>query len=150
LIKRNKRNKVTDLIEAADAHRWNHLEMDMCKHQNDWQPFGVELTVKEYQELPKLLAQHPHCELYAYQHDTRFAWGYYRRQLNVGKRKLYDQTFSFPKRKSLIKKKRRGNFNVLAVYNPKAMEIIHVMCADVRYFEKKAKLMKAEKSKRIR
>lgn len=120
---------VAALIEAADTRRWNHREADTRKHKNDWQPFGVELTAKEYQDLPKLLAQHTHCELYAYQHDTRFAWGYYRRQLNIGKRKVYD---------------------VLAVYDPKAMEIIHVMCADVRYFERKAKLMRAAKPKRIR
>jgi hypothetical protein len=120
---------ITALIEAADARRWNHLEMDTRKHQNDWQRFRIKLTGKEYQELPKLLAQHPHCELYAYQHDTRFAWGYYRRQLNVGKRKLY---------------------NVLAVYDPKAMEIIHVMRADIRYFEKKANLIKALLPKKIR
>ena len=120
---------ITALIEAADARCWNHLEADTRKHQNDWQRFGIELTAKEYHQLPKLLAQHPHCELYAYQHDTRFAWGYYRRQLNVGKRKLYD---------------------VLAVYNPKAMEIIHVMRANAKYFERKAKLMKSAKPKRIR
>ena len=120
---------ITALIEAADARRWNHLEADTRKHRHDWQRFGVELTIKEYQELPKFLAQHSHCALYAYQHDTSFAWGYYRRQLNVSKWKLYD---------------------VLAVYHPEAMEIIHVMRADARYFEKKAKLMKTEKPKRLR
>ncbi len=97
------------LPEAAEAERWNHWRHELEAHVKDWVKAGDTrrpLRAEEFASIPEAVAQYPFVELCVYGYYGRAVWGFYARKL--------------PFREWTLT-------NVLVVYDPLAMEVIHCM-----------------------
>ena len=99
------------LLKAAEAERWNHWQHEVEAHVRDWVKAGDmrrPLQAEEFADLPEAVARYPFVELciYGYGYRGEVVWGFYARKLPFRERILT---------------------NILVVYDPAAMEIIHCM-----------------------
>ena len=99
----------TALLEAAEAERWNHWQHELEAHARDWVKAGDmrrPLRTEEFASIPEAVAQYPFVELCVYGYYGRAMWGFYARKLPFWEWALT---------------------NVLVVYDPAAIEIVHCM-----------------------
>lgn len=117
---------ISALLEAAKAKCWNHLKKDFQEHRIDWVKAGDSrkaLTMREYLELPKALADYSYTQLCTYLDYGKIVWGFYAQKLPFGSGSLTQ---------------------VGVVFDPESDEIIHCMRIMHRkkYFEKKRQFIK--------
>lgn len=100
---------VAALLAAAEAGQWNHWKHEVRQHAGDWQDAKCvhrPLTADEFAQLPESLARYSFVELCVYGYYGQAVWGFYTRKL--------------PFKEWILT-------NVLVVYDPVAMEIVHCM-----------------------
>ena len=105
---------VTALLESAEAGQWNHWRHEVTQHASDWRDardMHRSLTEQEFARLPAAVAGYPYVELCVYGYRDRPVWGFY--------------VYRLPFQKWILS-------NVLVVYDPGAMEIIHCMRPRIR------------------